>query len=154
MKKKILLTKQGLQDLREEYEEIKNKKRPYAVKRLATAKSLGDLSENSEYSAAIEELTFIDGRIDELEDILRYVEVVSAPKKAMSTVQIGSQVTVRENGNRGMFHIVGEWEANPREKKISHTSPLGIALLGKKKGETVEVHAPMGKVSYKIVEVK
>lgn len=150
---KILLTQAGLDELRTEYDELVKVKRPHAVKRLADAKSQGDLSENSEYTAAIEDLSFIDGRIIELEEVLRQAKAVSADNCKDGVVGIGCRVTVNINGKKDMFTIVGEWEADPKEKKISHSSPLGKALVGRKKGEQIEVEAPAGKINYKILAV-
>lgn len=155
--KKIYLTEEGLQDLKKEQEELINKKRPRVVQRLTEARNQGDLSENAEYVAAREELAFIDGRIDELEDLLKSVSIIkdsSGPSGAHSTVKLGSEVTVSINGKKEVYRVVGEWEADPVEKKISHESPLGKALIGKKIGENVEVEAPAGKITYTVVSVQ
>lgn len=148
----MLLTKDGLAELKAEHEELVNNKRPHAVKRLSDARDLGDLSENSEYAAAKQDLAFIDGRIAELEDILRTARVVSGHGKA--TIDIGCKVTLHINGKHEVYTVVGEWEADPKEKKISHESPLGKALLGKKSGDTIEVEAPAGKLAYKILSIE
>lgn len=150
---KILLTKKGLEELKKEYEELVKVKRPAAVKRLASAKSLGDLSENSEYTASREDLSFIDGEIVELEEVLKQAKTVSANRRNDGSVDVGCKVTININGNREVFNIVGEWEADPSKKKISHSSPLGKALMGKRKGEKVEVEAPAGKVVYTIFNI-
>jgi transcription elongation factor GreA len=149
---RILLTKDGLREIKEEFEGLVKEKRPKAVKRLAEAKSQGDLKENSEYSASVEELSFIDGRISELEDIIKRAQVADSPNGKV--INIGSIVSIHSAGKEHTFHIVGEWEADPREKKISHKSPLGKALVGRKKGDEVEVTAPAGKVVYKILDIK
>ena len=109
---------------------------------------MGDLSENAEYTVAREELSFIDGRIDELEEILKQVVIIS--NNHSSTIKLGSTVKVNTGRDLDEFTVVGEWEADPKEKKISHESPLGKALLGKKVGEKVEVEAPAGKIVYTI----
>ncbi len=149
----ILVTPEGLEQLKKEHEELLKVKRPKAVKRLADAKAEGDLSENSEYTAAVDELTFMDGRIAELEEILRQAKAVVHDKKHNGGVDLGSRVTVKANGSSVVFSIVGEWEADPQQKKISHSSPLGKALVGKNKGDKVEVEAPVGKVMYQIVDI-
>ncbi|KKU88621.1 transcription elongation factor GreA [Candidatus Gottesmanbacteria bacterium RIFCSPLOWO2_01_FULL_48_11] len=149
---RVLLTKEGLAQLKAEYEELVQKKRPDAVSRLSDARDLGDLSENSEYAAAKQDLAFIDGRIAELEDILHSAKVVTTHGK--SQVDVGCKVTLHVNGKKDVFHLVGEWEADPKQKKISHESPLGKALLGKKVGEKVEVEAPAGKIQYKILDIE
>ena len=149
---KVLLTKDGLTELKREHDELVSVKRPDAVTRLAAARELGDLSENSEYAAAKQDLAFIDGRIAELEDILHSAKVVTTHGK--SQVDVGCKVTLHVNGKKDVFHLVGEWEADPKQKKISHESPLGKALLGKKVGEKVEVEAPAGKIQYKILDIE
>lgn len=147
------LTKDGFVKLQKELEELTNVKRPYAVDRLHKARAMGDLSENSEYNAAKEELAFVEGRIQEIEEILRTVSVVENHNGG-STVEIGSQVNVETNGKTENFQIVGEFEADPLNRKLSHTSPIGQALIGRRTGETVEVDVPAGKMKYKIVEIK
>ncbi|MEK7141244.1 MAG: transcription elongation factor GreA [Patescibacteria group bacterium] len=149
---RMMLTKDGLDELKVEHEALVNTKRPMAVTRLSDARSLGDLSENSEYAAAKQDLAFIDGRIAELEDILHSAKVVTSHSKAQ--VDVGCKVTLHVNGKKDMFTVVGEWEADPKEKKISHESPLGKALMGKKPGDSVEVEAPAGKILYKIVHIE
>jgi len=146
-----LLTKEGLVELKREYEDLVKTKRPVAVVRLSEARENGDLSENSEYSDAKEDLSFIDGRIAELEELLHGAKVVTSHGK--SHIDVGSKVTLHVNGQKDIFHLVGEWEADPMNKKISHSSPLGKALMGKKAGEAVEVEAPAGKVLYKILSI-
>jgi transcription elongation factor GreA len=147
-----ILTKEGLAELKAEYDDLLNVKRPVAVSRLSDARELGDLSENSEYAAAKQDLSFIDGRIAELEEILHGAKIITSHKR--SAVDVGCKVTLHINGKKEVFTVVGEWEADPSQKKISHSSPLGKALLGKKPGEQVEVEAPAGKVLYKIVEIE
>ncbi|MBI4062506.1 transcription elongation factor GreA [Candidatus Gottesmanbacteria bacterium] len=146
-----MLTKAGLDQLKTEYEELLKVKRPAAVARLSDARDLGDLSENSEYAAAKQDLAFIDGRISELEEITRSAKVVT--NHAKSHVDVGCKVTLHINGKSDVYTVVGEWEADPMQKKISHESPLGKALLGKKVGEKVEVEAPAGKLHYKILQI-
>ncbi len=147
------MTKEGLAELKREYDELVNVKRPVAVKRLADARELGDLSENSEYAAAKQDLSFMDGRILELEEILHNAKLISA-NHTKSMVDVGCKVTLHVDGKKEEFTLVGEWEADPTQKKISHESPLGKALMGKKVGEKVEVEAPAGKVLYKIVSIE
>lgn len=146
-----ILTKEGLEQLRAEYDELVNVKRPYGVKRLADARELGDLSENSEYAAAKQDLSFIDGRIAELEELLHVAKVVTNHKKGL--VDVGCKVTLHINGKQEIFTVVGEWEADPSQKKISHSSPLGKALMGKREGDRIEVEAPAGKILYKILQI-
>ncbi len=148
---KVVMTKEGLIELKKELDELLKSKRPEAVARLAAARGQGDLSENSEYAAAKQDLAFIDGRIAELETVISEAQVIAGHSK--SKVDVGCKVTLHVNGKKDTYLIVGEWEANPTEKKISNSSPLGTALLGKKVGEKVEVEAPIGKVVYKILSI-
>lgn len=147
--KKIYLTREGLEDLKREYEELAKVKRPEVLNRVSQARNMGDLSENAEYTVAREELSFIDGRIDELEELLKQAVLISNNNHS-NTIKLGSTVKVSADGGPEVFTVVGEWEADPKEKKISHESPLGKALLGKKVGEEVEVEAPAGKIVYTI----
>jgi transcription elongation factor GreA len=146
-----LLTKEGLNALKAEHEELVKIKRPATVARLSDAREAGDLSENSEYVSAKQDLSFVDGRITELEEILHSAKVISS--KTTGQIDVGSKVTLHVNGKKEEFLLVGEWEADPMNKKISHESPLGKALLGKKVGEIVEVEAPAGKIKYKVLEI-
>jgi transcription elongation factor GreA len=148
---KIQFTKEGLVEIQAELNELKGKKLTDAIERVARARDFGDLSENAEYHAAKEELSFIEGRVEELENIIAKAEVAGKGKKG--AVDIGCKVTVTVSGKEHTYEIVGEWEADPMKKKISHTSPLGQALFGKKMGEAVEFEAPAGKVIYKIKKI-
>lgn len=150
--KKIYLTKDGLAELKKEYSDLSAVKRPEVLERVSQARSMGDLSENAEYSAAREELSFIDGRIDELEELLKQA-IVIAEGHTNHMVKLGSKVSLHHNGKKEDFTVVGEWEADPVQKKISHKSPLGIALMGKRVGEKVEVEAPAGKIVYTIKSI-
>jgi transcription elongation factor GreA len=152
--KKIYLTKEGLEELKKEYTELATVKRPDILERVSQARSMGDLSENAEYVAARDELSFIDGRIDELEELTKQAVLIQDPhSKGGSVVKLGSTVMVNIKGKKEVFTVVGEWEADPKDKKISHESPLGKALIGKKVGEKVEVEAPAGTLGYTIVSV-
>ncbi len=148
------VTQSGLDKLKTELVTLMDTQRPAVVNRLSIARSMGDLSENSDYISAREELSFIDGRIAELEDIIQSVKV-TAPTQSDS-VGFGHTVTVRVNSNPSpaAFQIVGRWEADPQQKRISYSSPLGQALMGKKVGDRVEISAPAGKVVYTIVSIQ
>jgi len=152
MNNKIQVTKQGLDTLRHELEELRDAKRPKLVERLAYARSQGDLSENADYQSAKEELEFLDGRIDELEEVVKTASVVSTGGNG--GIGVGTKVTVKVDDTKIVFDIVGEWEADPINKKISHDSPLGTALAGKKVGDRIEVEAPAGKIQYEILAVE
>lgn len=147
--KKIYLTKEGHEELKKELLELSGVKRPDVLGRVSQARSLGDLSENAEYVAAKEDLSFIDGRIGELEELLKHA-VVIADSHQNHMVKLGSKVTLHHNGKKEIYTVVGEWEADPTEKKISHKSPLGVSLIGKRVGEKIEVEAPAGKIVYTI----
>lgn len=150
---KILMTQDGLTELKAELEELREAKRPKAVDRLQAAREMGDLTENGEYASAGQDLAFIDGRIAEIEDIIRHAEVVSK-SRAKKSVKIGSKVILKAGRKKVHYTVVGEWEADPKERKISHNSPLGKALLDKKVGEAVEVNAPAGKIKYVVKEIE
>ena len=149
----VQLTKDGLKKIQDELTELKNTKRPVAIERLSKARSMGDLSENSEYSAAKEELSFIEGRIQELEELLKNAQVIEVNNNNNS-IQIGNIITVQVNNENRQLQIVGEFEADPLNNKISNTSPIGQALIGKKIGDQVEVNVPAGKIIYKIIDIK
>jgi len=150
---KIQLTQKGYEDLKIEHEDLVKNKKPKAIKRLSKARSMGDLSENSEYTAAKEELAFVNGRIQEIEEIFEKAIVVKSPSNK-THVEIGNVVTVEFQGKTQEFQIVGEFEADPMNKKLSQNSPIGQTLINKKVGDLVEVNIPAGKVLYKIVEIK
>lgn len=150
----VKLTKSGLDVLKKELDNLVDVKRPKIVERLANARGQGDLSENSDYQSAREELEFLDGRIDELSEVLHTASVVTGSKNGKSGIGVGTKVTVKVNGKQTIFDIVGEWEADPVNRKISHDSPLGTALLGKKVGQKAEVEAPAGKVIYEILAIE
>lgn len=152
-KKKFFVTNEGLEELKKELEDLKKKKRPEVLERVSKAREMGDLSENSEYHAAREELSLIDGRTEELQEILKNVQVIEEENGKAQNVQLGSKVTLHIGKKKDVYTIVGEWEADPKNKKISHESPIGKALIGKKVGEDIEVEAPAGKIKYTIVSV-
>lgn len=150
---KILITKEGLNSLKAECRKLKEIKRPALVERLYLARIQGDLAENSEYTNAKEELAFIDGRIDESEEVLKRAVVVDQGHVDCREVELGCRVTVRSDRGTRVFHLVGEWEANPSEAKISHRSPLGQSLIGKKAGDKVKFSAPAGEIIYTVVKI-
>lgn len=154
MYKQTQLTEEGFKNLKAELDELVNVKRPKLVERLSYARQQGDLSENSDYINAKEEMEFLDGRISELEEVLKNADVVNSDSPSNGGVGVGTKVTVKVNGQEHVFNIVGEWEADPMQKKISPESPLGMALVGKNVGETIEVEAPAGKVAYEILSIE
>jgi len=147
------LTQQGLDELKKELEDLQNNKLPKAIERVKLAREQGDLSENSEYHAARDDHSFIQGRVDELSELIAKAKIVKN-NGSTSKVGLGNKVTVTtDQGQNHTYHIVGKYEANPIEKKISDESPLGQALLGKKVGDNVEYQAPVGKVVYTIGKI-
>ncbi len=147
----MLITQAGLDQLKTELNQLITTRRPSLVERLTLARSMGDLSENSDYQSAREDLTFVDGRIAELEELIKSAQI--AKPASFDAIDIGHSVTVKVNSHDAVFQIVGEWEADPKLKKISHSSPLGLALMGKKVGDKVEVVAPAGKLVYTVVAI-
>ncbi len=148
---KKYLTGEGLEKLKKELEYLENVKRKEVSERLKQAISQGDLKENAGYDAAKDEQGFIEGRIRELRGIIGQAEVIK--KKEGNLVQIGSFVSLSSDDGEEKFQLLGPEEADILENKISFKSPLGEALLGKKKGETVNINAPGGKKRYKIVDI-
>lgn len=153
----VLVTKEGLKKLKEELDELKNVRRQEVAERLKEAISYGDLSENSEYEEAKNEQAFIEGRILELEQKVKNAKIISAKDSAAKKlVVIGSSVTISEKGSKEekeTFTIVGSTEADPFENKISNESPVGKALIGTKKGDTINVKAPNGEMKYEVLNV-
>ncbi len=156
MIRRIHFTKSGHKQIQDELHLLKTTKHEAAKDRLAKARAMGDLRENSEYHAAKEDLATIVGRMAELEEMLRWAEIVddAVEKIENDLVRLGCKVIVQKDGKSEEFHIVGEYEADPMNRKLSSTSPIGGALIGKKKGDVVEVTIPSGKHSYTIVDVK
>lgn len=150
---KIPITQEGLSEIKEEYQRLVGKKRPEVVKRLVDSREPGDLTEETDYTLAKQELAFVDGKIKELEGVIARAVLISQSSGQCREVKLGCRVSVKTGTKEHIFHLVGEWEANPGEKKISHQSPLGRALLGKKVGDKVKVKAPVGKVIYHITAI-
>ncbi|MBI5530136.1 MAG: transcription elongation factor GreA [Candidatus Doudnabacteria bacterium] len=153
MSKKYLLTAEGLQKLQEELKVLINDKRKEVIERIREAAAHGDLSENADYAQAREEQSFIEGRIQEIEDIIKNAEIITTNSHG-NTVTIGSTVTVKVGGLEKKYSIVGSNEANPKEGKISNESLVGKAVLGKKAGEKFKVSTPAGEIDYEIVSLE
>ncbi len=150
---KVQITPEGYSELVNELKTLRGDILSKAINRIAAARSLGDLSENYEYQSAKEDHLTLVGRIEEVTDIINRSQVIKKSTNS-SIVDIGHQVEVVVGDSDHAFTIVGEWEADPQVKKISHKSPLGLALLGKKVGDNVEVEAPAGMVIYTIKAIK
>lgn len=154
--KKTLLTYSGLKQYQEELEFLKSVKRKEIADKLKVAREQGDLSENAEYDAAKDEQSDNEKRIDELEQLLKNVEVITDDDVDSDKVSVGTKVKVRdlEYKEDMVFDIVGTQQADSLEGKISNESPLGMALMGAKKGQTVTVNSPAGEIKYKIISVE
>lgn len=153
--KQIIVTDEGLQKLKEELEFLKNEKRKEVVEAIRVALSFGDLSENSEYDEAKNEQAKVEGRIAELEEMLKHVTVIDDSKVSTDEVNVGAKVRVldEEWEEEVEYSIVGSTEADPMQNKISDQSPIGMALIGAKVGDTVEAETPGGSVKMKILQI-
>ena len=152
-KKEFYLTKDGIEKLQAELDDLVKNQRPKVAIELKEAKEQGDLSENASWEAAKDHQAFIEGRISELEQILRNAVVIAAPKKK-DKIDIGSVVHLEIEDGKQVYTIDGSTEANPSEGKISNESPIGQALLGKAKGEEVTINVPSGEMIYKITHIE
>lgn len=148
-----IITQEGYNKLKEELDFLSTVKRKEIAERIERAKELGDLSENAEYSEAKDAQALNEGRILELADILKNVVVVDSVGNKKGEVDMGSKVKVQVNGKEKEYEIVSFNEADPLNGKISNESPLGMAFLGKKKGDELKVETPKGQVTYKIISV-
>ncbi len=153
--KEVMLTIEGLKKLEEELERLKSVRRREIAQRIKQAIEFGDISENSEYEDAKNEQAFIEGRILTLEKMLRNAKIIDDENLGTEVVSIGSTVLLRdiEYGEEFECTIVGSAEADPANNKISNESPVGKAILGMPKGETVEVLVPAGSLKYQIVDI-
>lgn len=153
---RIPMTKSGYEKLREELRELKQVRRPKVIEAIATARAHGDLSENAEYQAAKEEQAFIEGRIREIEDKLSRAHIIDPATIQSSKVVFGATVTLidLEKGTEVTYQIVGADEADLEKGKISITSPVARALIGKTVGDVAIVQAPGGEREYEILEIR
>jgi transcription elongation factor GreA len=154
MSDQVYLTQEGRDELQRELDELINVRRPALAKKLKEAVAEGDLKENANYHDAKEQQAFVEGRIQHLENILRAAVIIQNDGTS-DEVRVGSEVTIVEEGTKEeeVYKIVGAAEANPRDGKISHESPIGAALLGRKKGDKVRVVTPAGEVIFKIKKI-
>lgn len=151
--KENYISQEGLQKLRNELEQLKTIERPEVVDRIAKARDLGDLSENAEYHEAREKQSFIEGRIQELESLIKNAVIIESKKS--DTVELGSTVHATcDNGMKIKYQIVGHSEADPASGRISHESPLGKAFIGKGIGHEFELNVPAGKLKCKIDHIE
>ncbi|MFC1663225.1 transcription elongation factor GreA [Patescibacteria group bacterium] len=147
------LTKEGFEKLNKELNDLKTVKRKEVAKRIYEAKELGDLSENAEYAEAKNEQSFIEGRIIELENILKTATLIDNNKQKKDSVMVGSTIIIKTDEGEKTYIIVGSNEANPLEGKISNVSPLGKAFIGKKLGESIDIEVPRGKKKVTIIDI-
>jgi transcription elongation factor GreA len=153
LKKEFFLTPEGADKIRAELNVLKDVKRPELSARLRHAISMGDLSENADYIATKEEQAFLEGKIQELETILREATIIE-DTGVSDRVELGSVVRITDGNSEILeYKIVGVKEADPRNGKISNESPIGQALLGKQKGEVATANTPAGMIEFKIVEI-
>ncbi len=154
--KEVILTPEGYEKLKQEIEVLSNDRRREVADRIRTAREFGDITENAEYDDAKNEQAMLEHKIAQLEDRLVNARVIDSGDVDLSVVSIGAKVRLRDVDANKTFEytIVGSAEADPEESKLSNESPVGRAIIGKKKGETVEVSAPRGALKYKILDIK
>lgn len=150
------MTHEGKQKLENEVEQLKTVRRKEVVERIKIARSFGDLSENSEYDAAKDEQAFVEGRITQLENMIRNAVIIEDNGEESTVVTLGKTVTFKElpNGDEEAYTIVGSAEADPFEGRISNDSPIAKSLLGKQIGEKVAIQTPGGEMQVEIISVK
>jgi transcription elongation factor GreA len=153
---KIPMTAEGYQALDAELKRLKTQERPTVIQAIAEARAHGDLSENAEYHAAKERQAFIETRVAEIEDKIARAQIIDVSKLSGKQVKFGATVNLvdEDSGEKSKYKIVGEDESDVKAGKISITSPIARALIGKEEGDVVEVMAPGGAKSYEIVKVK
>ncbi len=154
--KEVILTPEGYEKLKDEIEYLSNDKRREVADRIRVARDFGDISENAEYDDAKNEQAMLEHKIAQLEERMANARVIEVKDVDLSVVSIGAKVRLKDvDANQTVeYVIVGSAEADPSESKLSNESPVGRAIIGKKKGETVEVSAPRGSLKYKILDIK
>ncbi|NVY96917.1 transcription elongation factor GreA [Lactobacillus sp. DCY120] len=149
------MTAEGKQNLEQELEDLKLKKRPEIIERIKIARSFGDLSENSEYSSAKDEQSVVESRISEIKTMLQYADVVDVNDVDSNEVSVGKSVTFQEEGEEPeTYKIVGSAESDPDQGKISNDSPIAKSLVGKKVGDEVMIETPAASFQVKIIKVE
>jgi transcription elongation factor GreA len=154
--KEVILTPEGYEKLKQEIEYLSTEKRREVADRIRVAREFGDIAENSEYDDAKNEQALLEHRIATLEERLIAARVIDAGEITSDAVSVGTKVRLKDmDANETIeYHIVGSAEANPAEHRLSNESPVGKAIIGKKKGDVVEVAAPRGSLKFKILEIK
>jgi transcription elongation factor GreA len=152
----VILTPEGYEKLKQEIAYLSNEKRREVADRIRIAREFGDIAENAEYDDAKNEQAMLEARIAKLEEQLVSARVIQKKEITADVVSIGSKVRLKDmDANETVeYHIVGSAEANPAERKLSNESPVGKAILGRKKGEVVQVEAPRGSLKFKILDIK
>ncbi len=152
----VPITKLGFEALNAELHEFKSVKRPTVIKDIATAREHGDLSENAEYHAAKEQQSFIEGRIQELEFVLGKAQVIDPTELSGDSVKFGATVTIvdEETDEEHIYQIVGDYESDMENGKLSISAPVARALIGKSKGDSVTVRTPKGETDYEILDIE
>ena len=153
MTKTVLLTEDGLKKLQDELKVLKETRRHEVIERIQEAVSHGDLSENADYAQAKEEQAFIEGRIQEIEEMVKFAQII-AHTGNVNFVSIGSTVTAKVKDKEVKYTIVGANEANPAAGKISNESLVGRAVLGAKRGDRIPIETPSGKTEYEITNIE
>ncbi len=153
---RVVISEQGLNKLKKELKHLRGPKRKEIAKRIKEARALGDISENSEYDDAKNEQAFIEGRIKELEQMIKNAEILNTDNIDTTKVNLGTTVKVKDLDfdEEEEFTIVGSTESNPDDQKISNASPIGNALIGNKVGDVIEVEAPAGVLRFEILSIK
>jgi transcription elongation factor GreA len=154
--KEIILTAEGYEKLKHEIDYLRGDKRREVAERIRVAREFGDIAENAEYDDAKNEQAMLEHKIAQLEERLLSARVITKKEISKDAVSVGSHVRLRDvDANKTFeYHIVGSAEANPAENKLSNESPVGKAIMGRKKGDVVEVAAPRGALKFKILEIK
>jgi transcription elongation factor GreA len=154
--KEVILTAEGYKKLQKEIDLLRGDKRREVAERIRIAREFGDIAENAEYDDAKNEQAMLEHKIAQLEERLLSARVITKKEISKDNVSVGSYVRLRDmQANKTFeYHIVGSAEANPAQNKLSNESPVGKAIMGKKKGEVVEVSAPRGSLKFKIMEIK
>ena len=154
--KEVILTKEGYEKLNAEIEYLSTAKRAEVAERIRVAREFGDIAENAEYDDAKNEQAMLEHKIAQLEERLLSARVITKKEISKDQVSVGSKVRLRDvQANKTFeYHIVGSAEADPGQNKLSNESPVGKAIMGRKKGDTVEVAAPRGKLKFKIMDIK
>ena len=153
--KEVILTPEGYEKLKQEIDVMRNDKRREVADRIRIAREFGDIAENAEYDDAKNEQAMLEHKIAQLEERLLSARVITKKEISKDAVSIGTTVRLRDvSANKSFeYHIVGSAEANPAESKLSNESPVGKAIMGHKKGDVVEVAAPRGSLTFKILEI-